>query len=432
MGIVNGMGIFNGMLFNLTFFAELFSLIFFGEFLFPSRSQKNTKKNPKTSEVKKMDTTDSDRSIIDLTCEEGFSDDHSFDVDEFTWENDYSDEELPDVKKPMLKRSNAVIMSREKIHGKNRTGTNFCFTVNNPLMNPEDFGAFLKKLNQIRYFVFQLEAGENGTKHYQGFLQFSHSKKWTTVVNYVPGWHLEIANGTPQQNYEYCTKEKGRLHEPWEHGTMTKGQGGRTDLNSLAKMISDGQSLKEVAENDPTGFIKYGSGLYKYARVVQKPLLRAEMEVKLFIGPTGVGKTHQAFMNYPDAYIKDTTKWWEGYHGQTNVILDEFAGSYNKTSLNETLRILDKWPYRVENKGGSEPFCATTIIVTTNIHPWNWYNWNGREEQLDALARRFCTVRIMKGREDFEWCEITDKEMIKQFFNDPEAFGYIKHVPEKK
>lgn len=367
-----------------------------------------------------MEETSSD--IVSLSCSEECMETLN-DLSQYSWA---TDDDVVEINRPVLKRSNAVAFpsrSAQKVR-------NWCFTLNNPAMTGAAFLDLLKNLPHFRYCVFQLEIGESGTRHFQGYLQFTIVKLFTTVQKMVPGWHIEICKGTPQQNVDYCTKTDCRIEGPWTAGEMSTS-GKRTDLAALAKRLDNGDTLADVARNDPTSFIKYASGLYKYCRIVQRPQLRADIHVKLYIGPTGVGKTHQAFCNYPDAFMKDQTKWWEGYHGQKTVIMDEFAGALSHVDLNYTLRILDKWPMIVENKGGSECFCATIIIITTNIHPYNWYNWNGREMQIDALARRFHEVRIMQGREDFEWITINDKDMIKHFFNDPEAFGYIKKVPEK-
>lgn len=107
-------------------------------------------------------------------------------------------------------------------------------------------------------------------------------------------------------------------------------------------------------------------------------------------GPSGTGKTASARTEYPDAYVLpkgDGKIWWEGYQGQTEVLIDEFYGWIPYDYL---LRLLDYSPMQVEFKGGSCPLAATTFIITSNKHWMDWYSdeVKGRHNNLEALARR--------------------------------------------
>ena len=42
-------------------------------------------------------------------------------------------------------------------------------------------------------------------------------------------------------------------------------------------------------------------------------------------GPTGTGKSHTVRGQYPDAYIKGNNIWWDGYQGQSVVIIEEMG-----------------------------------------------------------------------------------------------------------
>lgn len=86
-----------------------------------------------------------------------------------------------------------------------------------------------------------------------------------------------------------------------------------------------------------------------------------------------------------DSYAKDPrTKWWCGYKGQQHVIIDEFRGAID---ISHMLRWLDRYPVYVEKKGGSTPLAATTIWITSNISPREWYP-DVDEATMEALLRR--------------------------------------------
>jgi len=106
----------------------------------------------------------------------------------------------------------------------------------------------------------------------------------------------------------------------------------------------------------------------------------------VFWGRTGTGKSHRAWDQAgAQAYVKDPrTKWWCGYRGQENVIIDEFRGVIDISHL---LRWLDRYPVLVEVKGGSRPLCARKFWITSNLDPREWYPGLDADT-LAALLRR--------------------------------------------
>lgn len=80
-------------------------------------------------------------------------------------------------------------------------------------------------------------------------------------------------------------------------------------------------------------------------------------------GPSRTGKSTWARKHYPDAYDKLQNKWWCGYNGEKNVILDDLdtdtLGHYLK-------RWMDVHPCKAEYKGGSLNCQHEWFIVTSN------------------------------------------------------------------
>lgn len=73
-------------------------------------------------------------------------------------------------------------------------------------------------------------------------------------------------------------------------------------------------------------------------------------------------------------------KWWPEYDGEKKVVLDDCEESH--FSRQEMLRLCDRYPLKVETKGGFVEFLAETIYITTNQNPWKWYGGD------DAWLRR--------------------------------------------
>lgn len=92
----------------------------------------------------------------------------------------------------------------------------WCYTINNPKVN--SYKILCDMFHDAEKYVFQLEAGSNGTEHIQGYVKYKSQVRFSTMKKRLPGSHLERARGSPQQNYEYCTKLDSRRKEPISKG----------------------------------------------------------------------------------------------------------------------------------------------------------------------------------------------------------------------
>jgi hypothetical protein len=70
--------------------------------------------------------------------------------------------------------------------------------------------------------------------------------------------------------------------------------------------------------------------------------------------------------------------------------------------LCDILVLLDRYPCKLETKGGHVDRRCKTLIVTTNIHPRDWYDYTNRETQYNALARRFSCIYVFQKKNDFK------------------------------
>lgn len=266
-----------------------------------------------------------------------------------------------------------------------------CFTLNNP--NTEELENLHNTLKDFKYAVYQLERGEQGTAHIQGYAVSAKPKRlggWKTAIGARA--HIEQARGSAQQNKDYCTKEP-REAGPWEYGTMPH-PGSRTDIAGALETIKEGGSIQEIIEAHPEEFVKYHKGLMA-ARLIYQPRRNWKTQVLWFYGPTGTGKSRKAYEEYPESYFKQpSNKWWCGYDGQDSVIIDDYRRDL--CTFSELLRLFDRYPMQVETKGGSVQFLAKTIIVTTPKSPRD--TWAGRtEEDLGQLLRRIDRIEHFPG-----------------------------------
>lgn len=133
-------------------------------------------------------------------------------------------------------------------------------------------------------------------------------------------------------------------------------------------------------------YIRHYSSLKRIRVDSMENVPRPEVSSRVFIGPSGVGKTRLAWEQAGnDAYIKNpNTKWWDGYRGQANVIIDEFVG---RIDISYLLTWLDRYPCTVEIKGYSLPLTAINFWITSNLNVDEWYP-DAKQVHLNALKRR--------------------------------------------
>lgn len=115
---------------------------------------------------------------------------------------------------------------------------------------------------------------------------------------------------------------------------------------------------------------------------------RHDIQCFLYYGAPRTGKTRKAFDEAGESvYVKTpTTKWWDGYKGEENVIIDDFSGLIRADYLKTWL---DRYPCSVEVKGGAVPLCAKRIWITSNISVDEWYD---RKVDCEAIRLRFTNI----------------------------------------
>lgn len=97
---------------------------------------------------------------------------------------------------------------------------NFVFTLNNPVI-PADHD-LLKELVQSGKAVFityQLEAGKEGTPHFQGYVEWTTKKSFAACKKLLTARaHIEARMGTQDQAIAYANKLDTRVEGPWTYG----------------------------------------------------------------------------------------------------------------------------------------------------------------------------------------------------------------------
>lgn len=290
---------------------------------------------------------------------------------------------------------------------------NWCFTLN----NPTEFELPVEwNLEKVTLLVYQMEVEEEGTPHLQGYLELSAPY----VLSYLKGLsgraHWEQRKGSREEAMVYCMKEEGRLSLPclyWKNEWLTPDSQNLTDTsewlrslgirltkrsssNSAVKLRLEGikerlaggsTSIEEIADEDFDLWVRHYRAFEKYLVIKTQPR-NFHVDVEVIQGPTGTGKSRWCMDNYPDAYWKQRSNWWDGYFQHTTVIIDEF---YGWMPFDLLLRVCDRYPLLVETKGGQMQFVANRIVITSNHAPSTWY----KSVYFPAFIRRVTKWTVM-------------------------------------
>jgi hypothetical protein len=249
--------------------------------------------------------------------------------------------------------------------------------------------------------MFTCVAGqpERGTsRHLQIFLQTCKKIRPAALLRKLPpGVHLERMVSTVTDSLKYVSKDD--TYDPCEdmerfcHGDADT-MGRRHDLEELANSLAErSTTVFDIASDAPSQFVKYHRGLMALQETLALPYSGGEKQVLVYYGPTGTGKTRQAFQEHPGAYFwgPELGKWFQGYKGETVTILDEFRGQLPFGFL---LRLTDRYPMQVEFKGSSTQFVSSKIIVCSPVHPKHWYLSLAQSEgKYDQLMRRISSIK---------------------------------------
>lgn len=213
------------------------------------------------------------------------------------------------------------------------------------------------------YLVAQGEKGSETDKyHIQGYAEFKNQMGLDLIQRRlnIPNAHCESRHGTSAQASLYCKKQDTRVCEPIELGNMKK-QGERTDLAAIAESLKT-KSLKEVALENPTAFIRYNKGMLAYSNLVNPPKLRANHMTYYIYGKSRCGKSAYARERWPDAYMcKDTPQgWFDQYMGEKTILIEEFRGRIEETDM---LQLIDGGKLRMPVKGGFVTIETDTLVL---------------------------------------------------------------------
>lgn len=245
--------------------------------------------------------------------------------------------------------------------------------VKNIIQSETDYGLLCREV-----------APTTGTHHLHFYLYYTNQKAFNKVKKQFPKANIQPAKGTAQQSKVYMSKTDKDF---FEYGIQPR-QGKRNDISEIVLAVQSGETMRElIPKSTSLQSIKVAEVCMKYFE--QKRNVKPN--VYWYYGTTGTGKTRMAWDMFPEAYEKKSeTKWWDGYDAHADVIIDDFRKDH--INFVELLKLLDRYPCKVEVKGGFRQLLAKNIVITAPQSPQDMYQYSG--EDIQQLLRRIDNIKL--------------------------------------
>lgn len=260
----------------------------------------------------------------------------------------------------------------------------------------------------VKYLVFGKEVGKTGVPHLQGYIQLERAVAGQTIKNQSTKrlW-LGIANGSPQKNEEYCTKQDTT---PWRWGEIDLNAGADMQKKNASKKGGDktkamwtevkddifkGATEKQMIDKYPNLYFRYHAGITRGITVANAvPRRDFKTCVHVYTGRPGCGKTQAAIKECGGDHFEYSSPnkiWWTGYNGTQAVLFDDFHGNY---PFDEFKKLTDQYPHKVPVHNGMMNFASRLMVITSNKLVSEW--WKDEVLGTHGMSALFRRINVYK------------------------------------
>lgn len=216
----------------------------------------------------------------------------------------------------------------------------------------------------VAKWIIASEKHQDGDLHRHVFIQLEQEfrKKMRSSWLDIDGKHPNVEHvRSGKKVMAYCTKEGDYI-------TNMKLQEVRPSRNEIAAEIIKGRQLKELVLENPAlifGYSRLKGDISAFKMDQAKPEALDSTCGLWLCGPAGCGKTTIATTKFGNYYIKDKSKWWDGYSGEETVVADDVDVTW-KDLIPYFKWWADKHPFKGEVKGGMVELRPKRFVVTSN------------------------------------------------------------------
>jgi len=246
----------------------------------------------------------------------------------------------------------------------------------------------LQGIDDLSEYLIACEPHKDGSPHLHAYVKFKRGvtlKEAPTVFNCIG----KSGNYQPARSCKaviaYCTKGDTYISNfDIEKYQAKKG-----------KVTSETLRTYTTIEALDKGIVSLNSlKAYEFARsLAVVPKSRDDVCGLWLYGPAGTGKSRYARdVAGDDVYLKAQNKWWDGYTGQSFVILDDLDEDFK--SWHNIKIWTDRYSCQGEIKGGQVSLNHELFIVTSNHSIKELLPGEDKKRLYEAVKRRFKVIHF--------------------------------------
>jgi len=313
-----------------------------------------------------------------------------------------------DLKKTTKKKASAA--------SKQTQAKRWLFTLNNPVMDDSND---MLDLTLCDYAIMGREvAPDTGTPHIQGYAIFKTPQRMSSLKKLLPRAHWTKANGTPEQNRTYCSKDGDFA----EHGEIPRFKRGGSSAeryerqNEVAQMAIDAESVSDgmaiLKREMPYDFLRFGESLERNLKrsksqnfvptheiaSFSRTALTFNRKSVLLWGPSNTGKTSYALAHFKRPLLVSHIDVLKTLSPDNDgIVFDDMA--FKHWPVEAVIHLLDyDLPRDINVRYGTVNIPKEVQKVFTHNTKNPFYDEDViQEEQKAAIERRFERIHVLKN-----------------------------------
>lgn len=259
------------------------------------------------------------------------------------------------------------------------------------------------------YCKYRIEGREicptTGRAHIQGYVQFKSKQRFTALQKFCKQANWIKANGSPWQNFEYCSKD-GDFTEHGERPKAPKEKDTTYPDALAASTVREG--LEIIKRQRARDFCLHGESIERNLKRAKTPVFKHMYtnfvrgclpfngKSILLYGPTKLGKTHFGCYHFKAPFVVthiDQLKTFSAdYDG---IVFDDM--SFRHWPVEAIIHLLDfEFERTINVRYGTVVIPAGTkkIFTHNNFNPF-YKDEDVEEDQREAIERRIERVHVL-------------------------------------